>query len=703
MNKQIFEEGENIFLPINKESDEKCYRLNNINNWAESFYNLKSGVILQRYRQIMSKTEYHQFFEALNYEYGINNFPCDVIKAFKIYKTAAETSTDTLSMYRLYRIYKKDFKKFNIKKRNNVLEKFYIMKCYTYLTTREKSEHFLLAGRFNIYLELGLNIFSEEKSEYFSWFSKYFEFLYDNYEIYNLKKDDILLVEAIMDYRAFWRDNICFLPNLYKLEEKGNPEAIYNLCIFNKGQEKSYYIKRWDKLYKMNYYRSFDGYANALDYSKESLVIIKKSLLKGYYYHIKKYKEIFFMIYNFESIFKTPKLRAELMFIFGCLIDAIIADELEFFLEFILMRKITIKHFNFEIEFKKNFDFYTKELLIYLLKFKKSSNEKNKEMLIKYYINNDFYLELYTKLAYVFYFGVSGIMERNFDEAINIGTYLLKAKDILYDERFIYFLIYLAKSKKRKLNKMKYKKGIIKKNINDKKEEENFLKLEKMLMEMHYKFFNEEEIKKFPPSIFYNLSKFYRPYATNNDPILEYVLLNRASNSTLVKLEKYTYDYFQENYLLYKSKKKLKEKNKSEKFKKLFDTKGVINIEGYGEDGTICPICLDKKKTVICLPCRHSFCLPCINKLIEKASCPICRAQIRITFDLYTKTEKFIQPVVNKKESSSVENLSFSLSWESDDESYESENNSNNNRNNNRNNNNNNVFNFSNLSFGSND
>ena len=73
MNKQIYEEGEKLFFPIDKEIDEKCYKLNNINNWAESFYNLKSGVILQRYRQIMSKTENNQFFEALNYEYGINN------------------------------------------------------------------------------------------------------------------------------------------------------------------------------------------------------------------------------------------------------------------------------------------------------------------------------------------------------------------------------------------------------------------------------------------------------------------------------------------------------------------------------------------------------------------------------------------------------------------------------------------------------
>ena len=72
----------------------------------------------------MSKSENKNFFEALNYEYGINGYPLDTKKAYEIYKTSADTSTDTLSMFRLYRIYKKDFKKFNLQKRNFVFEKF---------------------------------------------------------------------------------------------------------------------------------------------------------------------------------------------------------------------------------------------------------------------------------------------------------------------------------------------------------------------------------------------------------------------------------------------------------------------------------------------------------------------------------------------------------------------------------------------------
>ena len=135
----IFEEGEKILMPIDENEDKKCYEINNIENWAECFYHNKSGIITERYKQLMSRSENSKFFETLNYEYGINNCPLDINKAFEIYKTAADKTHDTLSMYRLYRIYKKDFEKFNLKKRNLVLEKFYLMKCYSYLLTNEKT------------------------------------------------------------------------------------------------------------------------------------------------------------------------------------------------------------------------------------------------------------------------------------------------------------------------------------------------------------------------------------------------------------------------------------------------------------------------------------------------------------------------------------------------------------------------------------
>ena len=136
------------------------------------------------------------------------------------------------------------------------------------------------------------------------------------------------------------------------------------------------------------------------------------------------------------------------------------------------------------------------------------------------------------------------------------------------------------------------------------------------------------------------------------------------------------------------------EKNKDKTFQKLYDTKGIINIEGYGEDGKICPICLDNKKSILCLPCRHFFCRDCIDKLLVKANCPICRTQIRIIFDIDSKLEKFVQPVVNE-ESESSEEVSFGfISEEEDVESSDSQNNNNNNED---------VFSFAKLSLNSHD
>ena len=107
---------------------------------------------MEKFKELISKSE---FFEGLNYEYGINDYPFDTKKAFEIYKKAADTSTDTLSMYRLYHTYKKDFKKFGKKGRNHILELFYILKCFTYLTPTEKKMNYfkdlIFLQKLNIY------------------------------------------------------------------------------------------------------------------------------------------------------------------------------------------------------------------------------------------------------------------------------------------------------------------------------------------------------------------------------------------------------------------------------------------------------------------------------------------------------------------------------------------------------------------------
>ena len=638
---KIFEKGESLFSPIEQEIDKKCYELNNIENWAETFYTLKTGVILQRYKEIMSKSEYCKFFEALNYEYGINNCPLDTKKAFEIYKKAADTSPDTLSMYRLYRIYKKDYKKFNMEKRNFVLEKFYIMKCYSYLLPREKDNDTHLLVRIDVTNELYFQLVDEEENTVYDWVSEFFPFIYNNNEVYNLNKDDILLIEALIYYKLLKDPNnskdYYFNHNLKILEEKGNPEGIYNLAVLSENKEKSFCLEKYEKLYKMNYYRSFNDYVKHLDYGKDALNIIKKSLLKGYYNHIRSYKDIFFMINKFEDIFKEPNLKSELMFIIGSLIDILITDDLEILNDYLYLRKITIKHFNFGEIYKTHFDIYTKEVLNYLMKFVKVGNEQNKQLMKIYFITDEFYKELYTRLGKLYYYGVIGIIERNFKKSLDLLDFLEKNDDIVYGEASHFYMIYKNKIKERKM------KGITNKN------DEDLIKLEKKVINLCFKNFNLESIKKIPPSLFYNLSKLFSSSSINSeDLILEYVLLNRAANAPLLRLKEIVYDYFEEQYLKYKAKKKIAEKNKEENFKKIKEAKGIINVGGYGEKGTLCPICFGNEKSIICLPCKHFFCGPCLDKVIEKALCPLCRAQIKITFDFILKKENLIKSILSK-------------------------------------------------------
>ena len=224
----VMKEGENLFLPYDEKIDEKCYNINKIENWAEKFYNLKKGIVLEKYKELMSKTEFKTFFEGLNYEYGINNYPLDLKKAFDIYKTAADTTTDTLSMYRLYHIYKKDFKKFGINERNHVLELFYIMKSFTYSTSYEKDNYLL--GKFFVAPEIKV-LLMDDNNYFYKWYPKYFEFLQKNYKDYNIAKDDAILIEVMMYYYFEKKESSRtdeMNDKIFDLYDKGNLHAIYN-------------------------------------------------------------------------------------------------------------------------------------------------------------------------------------------------------------------------------------------------------------------------------------------------------------------------------------------------------------------------------------------------------------------------------------------------------------------------------------------
>ena len=151
----IIKEGENIY-PISEESDRKSFDINRIKNWSEIFYNIKQEKTRKRFNELMSKSEYSNFFEALSYEYGINGKTQDLQKALNIYKDSADNSVDAMSMYKMYHIYKNEYNKFNLVKRNRVFEKYYLYKCFAYLNYQELKRNTYLCN-FSILLSSKLH------------------------------------------------------------------------------------------------------------------------------------------------------------------------------------------------------------------------------------------------------------------------------------------------------------------------------------------------------------------------------------------------------------------------------------------------------------------------------------------------------------------------------------------------------------------
>ena len=102
---EIEKEASNIYPECqgSKKVDEEIEKAYSISNWSDMFYYGKSNLMKKRFLDFISKSEFKNFFEALNYEYGINNYPQDIQKAFEIYKQQGKDITPLMSEINKYR------------------------------------------------------------------------------------------------------------------------------------------------------------------------------------------------------------------------------------------------------------------------------------------------------------------------------------------------------------------------------------------------------------------------------------------------------------------------------------------------------------------------------------------------------------------------------------------------------------------------
>ena len=620
---QILEKGEKFYpLSVNSQkTDDRCANLYSIKNWAEVFYHLKEGESRQRFIELMNSYEYSKFFEGMNYEYGINNCPLNLEKALAIYTEAAKNTNDVMSMFRLYHLYKNDYNKFNIPKRNRLYEKYYLFKCYAFLRYPIIDRDQNLFNRFNIPYEINIHFVEEDQN--FTIFHNFINFLKENHKIYDMNPEELELIKLIIDFNL--DDNSDDEKILEELEamSANNLEALYKLACFTKNEiDKE---KKFCLLHEKKYYRSYIDYALYLNKKKrykEALEILEEAKVNGIvpagylYYDIYLETNDFSLVIK-EAISSSFSKECALYKLFEILRDDILTESIYSFFEFIFLRKICVKHYKLEEGFNKYFFGFIKEMANFLIKITEEPNvTKKKDTINKYYCKEDNFQELHLACGTIYYYGINNLVE--IDYTIALKKFLLSFNNSRSNSyrRFCFSYIYKAHKKiKNNQNSNTNNSNII---LN----EEEMKKYEKYLFKIYYDATIQEDIRNLSSSFFYYLSRLYHfKIGNDGDKLFEYLCLDKSK------------DYINDSpgtgsiicvYRKHKTK-LLLEKYKDEYNLVLKNISLNKDSEGYGDDGSICPICFEFKRNVIALPCKHLFCEFCINKL-EK--CPICRRPI---------------------------------------------------------------------------
>ena len=635
--KEIFEQGKKIY-PINNDCDERLDDNYQIENWYETFYHLKKGKLYQRFVDITKKSCYSKFFLGLDYEYGVNGKKKDLNKAFKTYIDAAENNNDTFAMFRLYHLFKKDYLKFNKNYRDRILEKYYLFKCFSYLRYQEMERELNLCNRYDIKLEVIIHFEKEDINR--NKFRKFIEFLKKYYSYYNIKKSDVEFIEIIINIKIIYEDEMDIYLEITKLsdlinnkENKDILEYEYKYAYVNKlliDEEKEAIFK---KLYDLKYYKSYIDYSLFL-YSKnrniEALKILSEARNNGILSAGFLYFDIYLDTYNnFDDLMIKAKNEfnksCELYNLIQILIDDINIESIYSFYEFIFLRKICFKHYNLGNLINIYFYDYTKDIIDFLINITKEKDISNGKLLIQKYFGDDAnFKEYHLACGVAYFYGLKNILNRNIDKAL----YHIK---IAYEcglsdsyKRFCYFYLYkISQILNKEKNLKKYSKN--EQLVTD----DDLKKMESKLFQ-YYFISIDRNIDNLSSSYFYYLSHLYNKKIGNpGDKIMEYICLNKAIGNINHSPGTGSIISF---YRKYKSKKNL-EKNKKECdeiFRKNASNKKKDN-EGYGDNGDICPICFDKERTMMCLPCKHLLCEGCINKIKK---CAICRKNILLRYKI---------------------------------------------------------------------
>lgn len=612
LEKEIYPEG-----PDSEKCDEEVNKLYTLKDWSQIFYYGKSELIKERFIKLVSQSEYSKFFEGLDYEYGINNKEKDMQKAFEIYKEAANKTGDVLSMYKMYHIYKDEYEKFGLSKRNKILEKFYLFKSFSYLPKHSIDGYSQLMNRFNIAFEVKVNLYYEDKD--LKKFSKLIEHLKKYSEYYKINIDDLLLIEPtmILEFNSYNKKKAVDI--LQKLFLKDNLEAIYKLGVYMFPSDAQQNEIFFELLSSKNYYKSYCDYAIFLYQkkkdSKKALEVLKTAIDNGILRANYLYYDIFLDSFDFSEKEKDEKFKEDVKYLFNLLINDIATDGIYSYFEYFYLRKLCIKHWNLREFINTNFLPFTHEFAKILIDNTSLSNSKEeleqKSKLIKsIYQRDDYFSEFHLSCGIIYYYGVDNFLDVDLKKSLIKFQISFDSSDSKSYKRFCYSYI----------SKIKQKLFEVDNNyitINDNEDSK------KKLFDLYNSSIEKSKLLYLSSSFFYYLARLYgRKWGNPGDDINEYIYFKKSSignNMTPGTGTSISY------YRRYKSIINI-EKNKE----KYIDM--LKQIKGYGDDD-LCCICYKNGNNTIFLPCKHLFCKDCSEKIKNmKHECPLCRGVVLTSF-----------------------------------------------------------------------
>ena len=577
---------------INEENDNKIKEYCAINNWIDLLFTWKKNTFLKEFLKMSSKNENSKFIEAIQYEYGVYNHKLDIKKSFEIYKESADNSNDYLSMYRMFLIYFMDYKKFNVK-RNRILEKFYLYKCFAYLPYKyiDNFSNTKILNKINIAYIIALGLDLEDPN--LEIFNKLCDYLIEK-NIF--PEHQILLTKSIVSYVFCINEDEDKTVSLSILTYLNNSiednEITYKLACLEKDKNDS--KKLFEKLYERKYYRAYDEYAllliNEFNEIEKSIVILKEGINNGNsdcyitYYDLLLYN-IFLKGYEINE-----KIGNQLINLLEILIKNIISGNILTIYEFIILRMYIIKHFGLENEINKKYKQITQDLinsLIYLI------NEKNINFLNNNF-NEDIIFELKTYVAILYYYGMNDILKKNIEKSYLILKEFCDIEKLKDSQKYVIRFYYK-----------------IVRNFSDK----NLInKTSKELFNLYINYFKEE----IHTSYYYFLGKYYENgIGVKKDDILAYIFYHEGSKITNKRI-------LRNGIKAFLRKLKLKKKLESKKFINVKNS--FHSLINDNKEENICCVCYDRKNDHFIIPCKHKFCEVCIKLITNK--CPLCRGEI---------------------------------------------------------------------------